>query len=108
MLLMDGCCVSPTLLDADRWCFPLEGRATLQEDLNRLEESANKNLMKFNKDKCKVLHLEKHNPGVQRRLGSTQLGSSSMEMDLRILVEKKLNMNELCAAAAEKANRMLD
>ncbi|GAB0192430.1 mitochondrial enolase superfamily member 1 [Grus japonensis] len=46
-----------------------EGRATLQEDLDRLEEWANKNLMKFNKDECKVLHLGKHNPGVQHRLG---------------------------------------
>jgi len=36
----------------------LERRATLQEDLDRLEERANKNLMKFNKDRCKVLHLE--------------------------------------------------
>ncbi|PKU43436.1 rna-directed dna polymerase from mobile element jockey-like [Limosa lapponica baueri] len=44
----------------------LEGRATLQEDLGRLEEWANNNLMKFNKDKCKVLHLGKHNPGVQQ------------------------------------------
>ena len=28
----------------------LEGRTTLQEGLDRLEEWANKNLMKFNKD----------------------------------------------------------
>ncbi|KAK4815527.1 hypothetical protein QYF61_003219 [Mycteria americana] len=66
-----------------------EGRATLQEDLDRLEEWANKNLMKFNKDKCKVLHLGKHHPGVQHRLGSTQLGSSSVERDLGVLVDKQ-------------------
>ncbi|PKU46144.1 rna-directed dna polymerase from mobile element jockey-like [Limosa lapponica baueri] len=32
----------------------LEGRVTLQEDLDRLEEWANKNLMKFNKEKCQI------------------------------------------------------
>ncbi|KAK4806645.1 hypothetical protein QYF61_021241 [Mycteria americana] len=81
-----------------------EGRSTLQEDLDRLEEWANKNLMKFSKDKCKVLHLGKHNPGVQHRLGSTQLGSTSVERDLG---DNKLKMNEQCAAVAKKANRML-
>ncbi|GAB0204351.1 mitochondrial enolase superfamily member 1 [Grus japonensis] len=84
-----------------------EGTATLQEDLGRLEEWANKNLMKFNKDKCKVLHLGKHNPRVQHRLGSTRLGSSSVERDLGVLVDSKLNMSEQCAAVAKKANRML-
>ncbi|PKU37421.1 rna-directed dna polymerase from mobile element jockey-like [Limosa lapponica baueri] len=83
----------------------LEGRATLWEDLDRLEERANKNLMEFNKDKCKVLHLGKYNPGVQHRLGSTQLGSSSV--DLGVLVDNKLSMNEQCAAVAKQANRML-
>ncbi|KAK4826263.1 hypothetical protein QYF61_006710 [Mycteria americana] len=85
----------------------LEGRATLQEDLDRLEEWANKNLMKFNKDKCKVLHLGKHNPGVPHRLGSTRLGSSSIERDLGVLVDNKLNMSKQRAAVAKKANRML-
>ncbi|PKU34263.1 rna-directed dna polymerase from mobile element jockey-like [Limosa lapponica baueri] len=84
-----------------------EGRATLQEDPDRLEEWANKNLMKFNKDKCKVLHLGKHNPGVQHRLGSTRLGSSTVERDLGVLVDDKLNMSEQCAAVAKQANRML-
>ncbi|GAB0206599.1 mitochondrial enolase superfamily member 1 [Grus japonensis] len=49
----------------------LEGRSTLQEELDRLEERANKNLMKFNKDKCKILHLGKHIPGVQCLSGHT-------------------------------------
>jgi len=64
--------------------------------------------MKFNKDKCKILHLGKHNPGVQHRLGSTQLGSSSVERDLGVLVDKKINTSEQCAAAvAKKAHRIL-
>ncbi|GAB0184902.1 cAMP-dependent protein kinase inhibitor alpha [Grus japonensis] len=67
-----------------------ERRATLQEDLDRLEEWANKNLMKFNKDKCKVLHLGKHYPGVQH----SWLESSSVERDLGVPVDNKLNMSE--------------
>ncbi|KAK4823835.1 hypothetical protein QYF61_007084 [Mycteria americana] len=63
--------------------------------------------MKFNKDKSEVLHLRKHNPGVQHKLGSTWLGSSSLERDLGVLVDNKLNMSEQCAAMAKKAKRML-
>ncbi|PKU37934.1 rna-directed dna polymerase from mobile element jockey-like [Limosa lapponica baueri] len=84
----------------------LEGRATLQEDLDRLEEWAKKDFMKFNKDNCKFLHPGKQNPGVQHRLGSTRLGSGSVEGDLGVLMDK-LKKSEQCAAAAKKANRML-
>ncbi|GAB0176126.1 hypothetical protein GRJ2_000077800 [Grus japonensis] len=75
--------------------------------MHRLEEWANKNLMKFSKDMYKVLHLGRHNPGVQHRLGSTWLERSSVERDLWVLVDKKLNMSEQCAAVAKQANRML-
>ncbi|PKU47388.1 rna-directed dna polymerase from mobile element jockey- hypothetical protein [Limosa lapponica baueri] len=85
----------------------LEGRATLQEGLDRLEEWVNKNLMKFKKAKGKVLHLGKHNSGVQHMLESTWLGSSSVERDLGVLVDNKLSMSEQCAAVAKKANSML-
>ena len=75
----------------------------MQGDLDRPEERASKNLMKLNKDRHKIMHLGKHNPGVQYRLGSTWLESSSVERDLGVLVDRKLNMSEQCAAA----NRML-
>jgi len=32
-----------------------KGRAAVQRELERLEEWANRNIMKFNKNKCKVL-----------------------------------------------------
>lgn len=74
-----------------------EGRASQQEDLDRLEEWANKNLTKFSKF-SKVFHLGKQNPGVQQRLGLTCMGSSSVERDL---VDTKLSVSDQCAAAAE-------
>jgi len=84
-----------------------EERATLQEDLDRLEEWVNKNLMKCNTEKFKVLHLGKHNPGVPHRLGSTCRWSSSVERNLGVLVDNKCKTSEQCAAVAKKANRML-
>ena len=59
--------------------------------------------MRFSKDKCKVLHLGKHNPGVQDRPGSTRLGSGSVERDRGILVDTKLSASEQRAAAAKPA-----
>ena len=63
--------------------------------------------MKFNEDKCKIMYLGKHNQGVQHRLGSTRLKSSPVERDLGVLVDRKLNTNAQCAAAAKAANRVL-
>jgi len=63
--------------------------------------------MQFNKDKCKVLHLAKHNPGVQYWLGSTLLRTNSVERELGVLVDHVINMSEECAVAANQANRML-
>lgn len=71
-----------------------------------LEEWANKSLMMY-KHKCKVWHVGKHNPGVQHRLGSTWLGSSLKEVNLKDLMHKKLHMSGQCAAAAKKGSRML-
>lgn len=45
------------------------GKAAIQRDLARLGEWANKSLMKFSEDKCKVLHLGRKKLWQQYRLG---------------------------------------
>jgi len=56
-----------------------EGCATIQQDLDRLESLAERNLMNFNKGKCRALHLGRNNPMHQYRLGADLLESISVE-----------------------------
>lgn len=48
-----------------------DGYAAIQRNLNRLVKGAEGNLVKFNKRKCKVLHLQRNNPVYQYTLGLT-------------------------------------
>jgi len=84
----------------------LEGSATIQQDLDRLESCAGKNLTTFNKSKCRVLHLGRNKSIHQYIFGDDLLETSSTE-NLSVLVDNRLAMSQQCAIMAKKSNGIL-
>ncbi|GAB0210381.1 mitochondrial enolase superfamily member 1, partial [Grus japonensis] len=85
-----------------------DGCTAIQRALERLENRAERNLMKFNKGKCQALHLWRNNPMHQYMLEANRLESSFAEKNLGgLLVDTKLNMSQQCALAAKKADGIL-
>ncbi|KAK4817313.1 hypothetical protein QYF61_009166 [Mycteria americana] len=85
---------------------PLEERAGIQGDLDKLEEWTGRNFMKLNKNKSEVLHMGRNNPLEQYRLETDWLGSSSAEKTLGVLADTKPYISQQCALAAKVSSRL--
>jgi len=85
----------------------LHGCATIQNDLDRLENWAERNFMKFGWEKSKILHPGRNKPRHQHTLGTNNLQSSFAEKALGVLVDNMLNMNQQRIFTGKEANTVL-
>ena len=79
----------------------------LRNDLVLLEKWSNLWQMKFNLEKCSVIHLGKNNEKNQYCLENVKLKCSSKERDLGVVVDKTMKFSEQVNSAVGKANATL-
>ena len=79
----------------------------LQDDLNKIHEWSETWQMKFNLDKCKVLHLGYNNNESNYNLGNQQLDSTDSEKDLGVYVHSSGKFSEQCNQAIKAASSTL-
>jgi hypothetical protein len=87
-----------------------EDSDSLQEDLNNIQDWANKMGMKFNEEKCFRMHLGRSNQGKAYTMESEsehQLTRINHEKDLGVTLDDKLKFNTHIQEVVKKANRTL-
>ena len=79
----------------------------LQCDLNKLTRWAEKWQMKFNIEKCKVLHIGSNNVQAKYVMSNVPLASAENEKDLGVVVSKDLKPSKHCTEAVKNANKLV-
>jgi len=80
---------------------------TLRNDLNSLFEWSEKWQMKFNLDKCLVMHIGSKNMEAQYSMGGKTLSKVIEEKDLGVIISKDFKVANQCNKAAAKGNQIL-
>ena len=82
-------------------------RAVLQAALDELCKWAERWLMRFNVEKCHVVHVGHRNKKFSYEMNGAQLSESEQEKDIGVLVTNKLKPSANCEKAARSATGVL-
>lgn len=63
--------------------------------------------MKFNTDKCKVMHIGAQNLEAQYFMEGNKLEKVSEEKDLGVIISRDFKVSKQCTEAAKKGNQIL-
>ena len=85
----------------------LEDRLRLQEDLDKVVDWSEDWQMKFNVEKCKVMHLGNMNAGESYYMDNSVLKVVEEEKDLGVWIRNDLKVSSQCNGAYKKANMVL-
>ena len=82
----------------------------LQDSINQLVAWSEKWLIKFNSEKCKILHLGKNNPKYEYKIKEgtniSTLEETKCEKDLGVNIDPELNFNNHIKLTIKKARRV--
>ena len=85
----------------------VEDEKTVNEDLEALQNWSVTNNMKFNVNKCSVVHCGRLNRNIDYKLYGQKLWVTEFEKDLGVIVNSDMKFKDQVASAAKKANKTL-
>ena len=107
---------TPLLMFADdtklfRKIESLYDNTTLQEDISKLENWCQRWNMKFNNDKCKIMHIGRTNQKFQYKMttyqGETLIKAVEQEKDLGVTFDINLKFSKHIQLQTNKSNRLM-
>ena len=84
-----------------------EDRVKLQTTLDSLTKWAEEWGMKFNVEKCKIMHVGKNNPQYEYFMSGKKLMVVEEEKDIGVTIHSSLNPSKHCKRVADTANAVL-
>ena len=79
----------------------------LQEDLRKVGEWSKKWQMRFNLDKCKIMHIGHKNKNEKYELLGKEIESVQQEKDLGVVITNDLKSSNQCIEAVKEAQKLL-